>query len=155
MIEEEWMYPEIDPNSPDGSRYPMSYGVVDCVGIYRFCMQYHFTEEAYDNIVKSTMVEGIYKYSTYSKNRKSIQIRQRGKAINYDKLKPGMGVFKANISKNEYKHFAVYIGWPEQYGYTIIESNVDENGKIMSVHYATLSAEAGYVWACELKGIKY
>lgn len=156
MVDEQWMYPEIDPESPDGSRFPMSWGVVDCVGIYRFCMQYHFTEEAYGEYVKSTLVEGIYKYSTFSKEKQSILIRSKGKAINYDKLVPGMAVFKANISKNEYKHFAVYIGITEEYGHTIIESNVDlKTNQVMPVRYSSLSAQDGYIWACKLKGIAY
>ena len=153
MVDEGWMYPEVDP---EGKRYPMSYGVVDCVGIYRFCMQYHFSEDAYNYFVKSTLVEGIYKESTFSKEGQSILIRQRGKAINYDKLVPGMAVFNANISNNEFKHIAIYIGWTEEYGHTIIESNIDlKTGEVLPVRYSTLSPEAGYIWACKLKGIGY
>ena len=131
----------------------MNYRCVDCVGVYRYCMQYHFTKEAYDEIVGGTMVESIFKYSIEGDH---ILIRKQGQAINYDLLVPGMAVFIANKSENYYKHIAYYIGYTEEYGaHTIIESNVDENGEITAVHYAKLTPEAGYIWAGYLSGIDY
>ena len=151
MVNEKWMYPDIDPST--GKRQYMDYRCVDCVGVYRYCMQYHFTKEAYDEIVGGTMVESIFKYSIEGDH---ILIRKRGQAINYDLLVPGMAVFIANKSENYYKHIAYYIGYTEEYGpHTIIESNVDENGKITAVHYAKLTPEAGYIWAGYLSGIDY
>ena len=66
-----------------------------------------------------------------------------------------MAVFIANISRQEFQHVAIYVGWTETYGHTIIESNTDKSGNMLPIHYSALTPDAGYVWAGKLKGIDY
>lgn len=64
MVEEKWMYPDVDE---DGNRYPTSWGVADCYGVYVACMKAYYTPKDFEMLATGTTCYWAKKNAIYSR----------------------------------------------------------------------------------------
>ena len=149
MVEEQWMYPDVDEN---GERYPTSWGVADCYGIYVACMAAYYTPDDFDKLATGTTCYWAYENATYRRC-----IRRKNKLIQAEvkNLQIGMAVLITRWEDGQryYDHIAYVAGFLDDGAVDLIESNVDENNQVTSVRHTTLTDK--YVWAIKLAGIAY
>ena len=149
MVEEEWMYPDVDKN---GERYSTSWGVADCYGIYVACMEAYYIPEDFEKLKTGTTCYWAYENATYRRC-----IRSKGKLVREEvkNLEIGMAVLITHMKNNHryYDHIAYVAGFNDDGTVDLIESNVDENNNVAAVKHTTLDDR--YVWAIKLAGIAY
>ena len=149
MVDEQWMYPDINEN---GDRYPTSWGIADCYGIYVACMKAYYTPEDFEKLSTGTTCYWAEKNATYKrcirKNRKLIRSEVKN-------LQIGMGVLITHMSEGTryYDHIAYVAGFNDDGSVDLIESNVDEHNNVLPVKHTTLNDK--YVWAVKLAGVLY
>ncbi len=150
MVEEQWMYPDVNER---GERYPTSWGVADCYGIYVACMKAYYTPEDFEKLDPGTTCYWAYERSTYKRC-----IRNRGKLVpsEVQNLQIGMAVLITRVDNNGrrlYDHIAYVAGFNEDGSVDLIESNIGRGNRVTSVKHITLTDK--YVWAIKLAGIAY
>ena len=107
MSDEQWSYA---PRSEEG----IWYGHVDCVGVYRFTMNWYFHDDPYKELkMHFTNVEGLYRNGVYNKNH-GAAIIGKGAITENTQYTIGMALFR--IIKNgtngtqSFEHVAFYVG---------------------------------------------
>lgn len=146
MADEKWKYVYGHPQ----------YGSVDCVGVYKYVMNWYYTWKDFGHIV------GINKYSGKPKFNQVADMVKYGLswsvspiASDLSNLSEGMAVFIHDPDKSESKskgwtHVGYYIGETEFYEHTIVEAK----GKQYGVVYSDLT-ESEFNYCGMLMGIEY
>ena len=149
MVDEEWTYAPREDNG-------IWYGHVDCVGVYRFTMNWYYHDTPYKELsMNATNVTGMYYSGTYKDDYKGA--KGRGEIEDTTEYTIGMALFRmedTGESQLHGIHVAYYVGdyFP---GYTNAVIEAVESGVIIRSLDESIEKGGPYTHFGYLKGIDY
>lgn len=113
MVSEKWKY-----------SHNTAYGAVDCVGIYRYTMNWYYNKSSYKFMKVFTNVENTYRQSVYNSTMEKRNVLGKGKLTEDTTLVKGMALFRNPLGKDG--HVAYYVGDQiEGYKDAVVEAVLD------------------------------
>ena len=149
MVDEEWTYAPKE----DGGIW---YGHVDCVGVYRFTMNWYYNHDTYKELsMDQTDVTDMYYSGTYKNNFRGA--KGRGEINDTTEYTVGMALFRLEDTGEDRlhgQHVAYYVGdyFP---GYTNAVIEAVESGVIIRSLDESIDMGGPYTHFAYLKGINY